>query len=125
MKRLLLFLFAIVAFAAVNAQVNSQSHWVDGYYKSDGTYVPGHYRTNPNNTVRDNYSTYPNINPHTGEQGTKHVSDQSNGTYWTDPRGTQMYVPSYDEPKQPRRQQQTDRAPIYWIDAAGNVNYVP
>jgi hypothetical protein len=34
-----------------------------------GTYVPGHYRTAPNSTNRDNFSTKPNINPYTGEPG--------------------------------------------------------
>jgi hypothetical protein len=32
--------------------------------------VQGHYRTNPNYTNRDNYSTFPNINPYTGKRGT-------------------------------------------------------
>ena len=51
------------------AQVNPNHHYVKGYHRSDGTYVKGHYRTNPNNTNRDNYSTRPNVNPWTGERG--------------------------------------------------------
>ncbi|MFL6726011.1 MAG: hypothetical protein ACJ8FS_05805 [Sphingomicrobium sp.] len=46
-------------------------HYVSGYTRSNGTYVTGHYQTNPNSTRNDNYSTRGNINPHTGEPGTK------------------------------------------------------
>lgn len=45
-------------------------HYVNGYYKKDGTYVQGHYQTNPNNTNLDNYSTVGNANPYTGQAGT-------------------------------------------------------
>jgi len=51
--------------------VNPESVWVNGYYRSDGTYVEGYYRTAPNNTVLDNYSHYGNVNPYTGAIGTK------------------------------------------------------
>jgi len=45
--------------------------YVQGYTKSDGTYVQGHYRSSPNGTTSDNYSTKGNINPYTGEYGSK------------------------------------------------------
>lgn len=51
------------------AQINSNSHYVKPHYRS-GTYVKGYYRTNPNSTINDNYSTKPNINPYTGKKGT-------------------------------------------------------
>lgn len=54
---------------------------VNGYYKSNGTYVQGHYRTVQNNTVRDNFSTYPNVNPYTGTVGTKHYNYNYNTSY--------------------------------------------
>lgn len=63
----------LFAFGQADAQVNPENNYVDGHYRADGTYVEGHYRTNPNGTVYDNYSTYPNINPYTGEQGTKYA----------------------------------------------------
>ena len=44
---------------------------VRSYYKKDGTFVPEHYRTSPNETKNDNWSTKGNINPYTGEEGTK------------------------------------------------------
>lgn len=44
--------------------------YVNGYYKQNGTYVQGHYRSAPNDTKLDNYSTRGNTNPYTGSQGT-------------------------------------------------------
>lgn len=46
-------------------------HEVRGYTKRDGTYVAPHYQTNPNGTRNDNWSTRGNVNPFTGEPGTK------------------------------------------------------
>jgi hypothetical protein len=46
-------------------------HYVHGYTKKDGTVVQGYHATNPNGTRNDNYSTRGNVNPYTGEAGTK------------------------------------------------------
>jgi hypothetical protein len=45
--------------------------YVRGYTRKDGTYVAPYYRTSPNKTQSDNYSTYGNYNPYTGKTGTK------------------------------------------------------
>jgi hypothetical protein len=45
--------------------------WVNGYYKQNGTYVQGHYRSDANSTRYDNWSTRGNVNPYTGEVGTQ------------------------------------------------------
>lgn len=42
---------------------------VKGYFKRDGTYVAPHYRSAPNSSKYDNYSTRGNFNPYTGEAG--------------------------------------------------------
>jgi hypothetical protein len=44
---------------------------VQGYFRSDGTYVRPHMRTAPNDSLADNWSTYGNVNPYTGEVGTR------------------------------------------------------
>ena len=60
-----LFYFALSAEAAVR---------VRAYYKpSTGTYVMPSYRTSPNSTKIDNYSTKGNYNPYTGKIGTKNI----------------------------------------------------
>ncbi len=50
---------------------NSESHYVDGYTRSNGTYVEPHYQTNPNDTTYDNYGTRGNYDPYTGAYGTR------------------------------------------------------
>lgn len=47
------------------------THAVSGHTKKNGTYVQPHHATNPNNTQRDNWSSKPNVNPHTGKPGQK------------------------------------------------------
>lgn len=68
MKKLILALIAgaMIAPSTATAQVR-----VNGYFKSDGTYVAPHYRSSPNNTTLDNYSTKGNVNPYTGAFGTR------------------------------------------------------
>ena len=45
--------------------------WVNGYYKSNGTYVQGHYRSSPDSYKNNNWSTSGNSNPYTGKRGTR------------------------------------------------------
>ena len=42
---------------------------VKGYTTKRGTYVAPSYRTSPNKTRMDNYSTKGNYNPYTGKKG--------------------------------------------------------
>lgn len=51
---------------------------VNGYTRKDGTYVAPHYRSAPNSTKADNWSTQGNVNPYTGKEGTKPVDGTSN-----------------------------------------------
>lgn len=45
------------------------AHYVAPHVTKNGTYVQGHYRSNPNGTASDNWSTKGNANPYTGEVG--------------------------------------------------------
>jgi|SRR6185437_6773815 hypothetical protein len=54
---------------------------VGGYVTKNGTYVAPHYRSSPNSTKLDNYSTRGNVNPYTGQAGTN------------DPYATPTYKP--------------------------------
>jgi len=72
---------SIVATAAADARggdhssgsshYSSGEHYTHGYTRRDGTYVEGYHATNPNGTRNDNFSTRGNMNPYTGEPGTK------------------------------------------------------
>lgn len=44
---------------------------VRGYTKKDGKYVAPHYRSAPNQSTSDNWSSKGNVNPYTGQKGTK------------------------------------------------------
>jgi len=52
MKRLIIFL-TIVTFLGLCTL--SYAGWVRGYYRRDGTYVRGHYRSNPDGIKWNNY----------------------------------------------------------------------
>lgn len=65
MKKILLLLLLFLPI------VVSAQKYVKGYYRKDGTYVQGYYRSERNNTNCDNWSTKGNINPYTGNKGTK------------------------------------------------------
>ena len=60
----------IVAALAIPTATYAQVH-VRGYVNKNGTYVAPYYRSSPNSTKLDNYSTKGNINPYTGSVGTK------------------------------------------------------
>jgi len=81
MKKVILALLA----AALVAPSLSAQVYVRGYTRSDGTYVAPHYRSSPNSTTLDNYSTRGNLNPYTGQVGTRdpYAPPRSNpyGTY--------------------------------------------
>lgn len=71
-RSVLLTVFAVCVASPVVAQ---STHTVRGYTRSDGTYVAPHRATNPNSTRNDNWSTIGNVNPDTGEAGTKPRDD--------------------------------------------------
>jgi hypothetical protein len=62
--------------------------YVDSYTRKDGTYVPGHYRSSPDDSRSNNYSTQGNVNPYTGRQGT------------VNPYGQGYNTPNYGVPQQ-------------------------
>lgn len=90
-------------------QTNSNTRYQEGYYRSNGTYVEGHMKTQSNNTNTDNYSTSGNTNPYTQQQGSR-AQDYSSGAY------------NYG---QGRQIQTGERGGQYYINSNGNKTYVP
>lgn len=78
MRHLVLGMAALVASSTASAQV-----YVHGYTTKNGTYVAPHYRSTPDNNPFNNWSARGNVNPYTGETGTKnpYSSYGSNGSY--------------------------------------------
>jgi hypothetical protein len=68
MRAVSLLLVSILVSGSVLAK--GGSHSVKGHTTKDGTYVSPHHQTNPNGTKTDNWSSKPNVNPHTGKAGT-------------------------------------------------------
>lgn len=82
-------LFSVLAVLSVST-VASADEYVHGYTKKDGTYVEPYYRSSPDSTRDNNYSTRGNVNPYTGQTGTK-CGDECNG-------GSSSYANSYSSP---------------------------
>ena len=114
-KIILLFFLAIFFCLSSIAQTNSNHVKVKGYYKKNGTYVQPHYRTAPNSTKNDNFSTVGNTNPYTGKPGWINRDNNYNTLYYTD----YTYSPkTYKEPYVNPKIKYPDR--IYVEDEYGN-----
>lgn len=71
MKKLLLVLALLIGILSFSASADARTTRVRGYYKpSTGSYVAPHYKTTPNRSRFDNFSTKGNYNPYTGKKGT-------------------------------------------------------
>jgi len=70
MKKIIMLIFGLAillsSFDLANAAVR-----VRGYYKRSGTYVVPHYRSDPDGSTWNNWSTSGNSNPYTGKRGTR------------------------------------------------------
>ena len=68
--------------------------YVRGYYRSDGTYVQPHYRSAPDGNPWNNFSTYGNVNPYTGQPGYRRPDSYYGNSYgqgYTRPRYRNPY----------------------------------
>jgi hypothetical protein len=78
----------VLAAAVLLPSMTSAQVYVHGYYKSNGTYVAPHYRSAPDGNPYNNWSTVGNVNPYTGQEGTKNPyssSGSSNRSYGSYP----------------------------------------
>lgn len=77
MKYIFLFFLCQITHVSSIAQTNPNHVYVKGYVNSNGDYVKGYYRTVSNETINDNFSTRPNVNPYTGKVGEIEPETQS------------------------------------------------
>lgn len=62
----------VIAVAALAlSTVAFADQYVQPHVTRNGTYVEGHYRSEPNSNRYDNYSSQGNTNPYTGQRGTE------------------------------------------------------
>jgi len=82
-------LLALVLLIGTAAPLLAEDVHVKGYYRSDGTYVQPHMRSAPDSSYNNNWSTWPNINPHTGQQGTREPKVYDLNPSYQQPYGSQ------------------------------------
>jgi hypothetical protein len=69
-------------------------YYTSGYTTRSGTYVQGHYRSNPDGNINNNWSTRGNYNPYTGAAGTRNPNYNTGygyGGYGGSTRGSSYY----------------------------------
>lgn len=92
LSKYLLFILYFICLTAMS-QVNNSHVKVSGYTRSDGTYVQPYFRTAPNSTNRDNFSTEGNTNPYTSQPGWVKPDNKYDtfyyNTYSYNPKSTQ------------------------------------
>lgn len=106
MKKCILFLMISFGLSyATHAQSNyfatPTTTYQNAYFKKDGTFVEGHYKTTIDNTNTNNFSTKGNTNIYTDEKGSKprdYSTEALNSGYGhyiqTGPKGGQFYINS-------------------------------
>lgn len=94
MLRALVLVLGLLVIATTLGGAFARDTYVNGYNRKDGTYVAPHYRSAPNGTTLDNYSTRGNVNPYTGRAGTRDPYE-GYGSY-TQPRAPAYSPPRYD-----------------------------
>jgi hypothetical protein len=62
-------LLVLVVLFGLAAPVLADDTFVRGYTKRDGSYVAPHWRSAPDSSYNNNWSTSPNVNPYTGPAG--------------------------------------------------------
>jgi hypothetical protein len=62
--------YVILALTFFSSCLMADEH-VRPYVRNDGTYVAPHTRSDPNRWRFDNFSARGNVNPYTGQEGTK------------------------------------------------------
>ena len=89
--------FVVVTLVLVITAIANADVRVRGYYRDNGTYVQPHYRSNPDGNRYNNWSTYPNVNPHTGKIGTKRLGsiEGSNMPIYRAPIALPSYSPNF------------------------------
>lgn len=134
-----LFILIVLFFATALSFAQSQV-WVNGYTPSNGTYVQGYYRTAPDYTVNNNWTTLGNVNPHNGKAGTLPRSTSYTSTTYTTPTypttsynaSTNYTTPTYTTPTYYATPTYSSSSTLYtgprggtnYINSSGNKTYV-
>ena len=69
MRKIAIIFFILSNLISFGQSKSSSDVYLNGYVRKDGTVVPGYYRTAPNSTLNDNFSTKGNTNPYNQKKG--------------------------------------------------------
>jgi hypothetical protein len=97
MKRLITILAVLVVVLVASVTADAAVR-VRGSFRSNGTYVQPHYRSNPDRSFYNNWSTYPNVNPYTGTIGTRRTPSYRWGSS-NCLGGSYLMTPRYSSPR--------------------------
>jgi len=98
-----MFVRFIVLLALLAPSITLQAQqYVEGYCKNSGVCVQGYFKTRPNETALDNYSSVGNLNPNTGRVSTRIIDiPATSSNVLTDyqlqigPKGGQFYINNF------------------------------
>jgi hypothetical protein len=79
--------------AVVLPTIASAQVYVNGYTTKNGTYVAPHYRSSPDGNPYNNWSTVGNVNPYTGQAGTRNPYSSYGSSYGSYGSNTSNYNP--------------------------------
>lgn len=88
MKTLLLLFVIFIP----NLGVAQTIQYINPYFRTNGTYVPGHYKTTRDNNIYNNWSTRGNSNPFTGRRGYINPSNSYNSGSFLRPLNPSNYL---------------------------------
>lgn len=92
-------ILAAAAFSMAASPAMAQSVYVHSYTTKNGTYVAPHYRSAPDSSKLNNWSTKGNVNPYTGQMGTRNPYAPSYSSPSYQPYSSPSYSsPSYSSP---------------------------
>lgn len=73
--------------------------FVNGYTRRNGTYVAPYVRSSPDRSYNNNWSVAPNVNPYTGQMGTRAPTFNDRPPTYNQPYVNPGYVaPGYTNP---------------------------
>jgi hypothetical protein len=82
--------YAILAALLAISSTASAGQRVNGYTRSDGTYVQPYYRSAPDSSNTNNYSYQGNVNPYTGQTGHNTYGGRTTNSYGSNLGGYQQ-----------------------------------
>src|SRR5579862_8539383 len=78
---------ALTALCICGSVASHADDYQHGYFRRDGTYVAPHYRSDPNETITNNFSFRGSVMPYTGKVSTNRYDQDIESPYYEGPDG--------------------------------------